>query len=247
MEFIRKKKRGQNQKVRKSWFTEDGYRITWRKEVCGVEVIARYQACVRIVIPNYSGESGRSFEMWDFVVSQRLFKTRKKAEEACERHKRLWTKVCEASGIRELIDILGKLPHGIPIWAKKKLPSKIHSILTRPCNTKYKADLYESDLEDPIKTSDCSVSLTEVTKVDPIPVSVARDKDGQMIQPTDSLFPIVIPVKEPAKERKKSASKRTTKRSTPTSKKKRSTKSSPGAAKKRSKNLRKTKSKPSEN
>jgi len=44
MEFVRKKKRGQNQKVRRTWFSQEGYRIVWRKEVCGVRVPARFQA-----------------------------------------------------------------------------------------------------------------------------------------------------------------------------------------------------------
>src|SRR3989304_1351480 len=47
MELVRKKKRGQSQKVRRTWFSDEGYRIIWRKEVYGVRVPARYQACVR--------------------------------------------------------------------------------------------------------------------------------------------------------------------------------------------------------
>ena len=73
MEFVRKKKRGQNQKVRRTWFSEEGYRIVWRKEVYGVRVPARFQACVRTLIP-YSG--GELRQMWDFVNhKRRLIKT----------------------------------------------------------------------------------------------------------------------------------------------------------------------------
>ena len=87
MQFVRKKKRGQNQKARRSWFSQDGYRIIWRKEVHGVRVPPRFQACVRIVIP-HSGNRDDNFQMWDFVNrKRRLYKTMKAAEEDCEKHK----------------------------------------------------------------------------------------------------------------------------------------------------------------
>ena len=79
MQFVRKKKRGQNQKARRSWFSQDGYRIIWRKEVHGVRVPPRFQACVRIVIP-HSGNRDEDFQMWDFVnCKRRLYKTMKAA------------------------------------------------------------------------------------------------------------------------------------------------------------------------
>ncbi len=56
MEFVRKKKRGQNQTVRRTWFSEEGYRIIWRKEVYGVHVPARSQACVRTLVPYSDGQ-----------------------------------------------------------------------------------------------------------------------------------------------------------------------------------------------
>ncbi len=94
MDFRRKKKRGQNQKVRRTWFSEDGYRIVWRKEVYGVRVPPRFQACVRVLVP-YS--DGQLRPMWDFVNrNHRLIKTLKAAQEECEKHKRLWTKAIEA-------------------------------------------------------------------------------------------------------------------------------------------------------
>lgn len=137
MEFRRKKRRGQNQKVRRTWLSNDHYRIVWRREVCGVRVPARFQATVRTVIPNYGGVEGESFEMWDFTDPvHRLFKARGKAEESCERHRRLWSKACEATGIRQLTELFGKLPLGIPVWARKKLNPKVCAILTRPRTAK---------------------------------------------------------------------------------------------------------------
>ena len=105
MEFVRKKKRGQSQKVRRTWFSDEGYRIVWRKEVYGVCVPARFQACVRTLVPYSDGELR---PMWDFVNhKRRLIKTLKAAEEECEKHKRLWTKACEATGIRALKELFG--------------------------------------------------------------------------------------------------------------------------------------------
>ena len=73
MEFVRRRKRGQDKKVRRTWFSEEGYRIIWRKEVHGVCVPARFQACVRTLIPYSDGELR---QMWDFVNhKRRLIKT----------------------------------------------------------------------------------------------------------------------------------------------------------------------------
>ena len=128
MEFVRKKKRGQSQKVRRTWFSEEHYRITWRKEVCGVRIPARFQACVRVLVP-YS--DGPLRPMWDFVNrNRRLIKTLKAAEEECERHKRLWERACQATGIRALKELFGgKLPLGLPLWARKKLDRRLYAIL----------------------------------------------------------------------------------------------------------------------
>jgi hypothetical protein len=138
MNFIRKKKRGQNQKVRKTWFSEEGYRITWRKEIYGVQVPARYQACVRMLVP-YS--DGQLRPVWDFVNrSHRLIKTLKKAEKECEKHKRLWTKAIEAAGVRALKELFGKLPFGLPLWTRKKLNRRLYTILTNNQPAKYRND-----------------------------------------------------------------------------------------------------------
>lgn len=120
MNFIRKRIRGHNQKVRRTWLSKEQYRITWRKEVHGVQVSARFQATVWTILPNG--------EMWDFV-GRRLFKTFKAAQEACEKHERLWTKAAEVTGIRGLQDLFGKVPLGFPTWAKSKLNRKVYGLL----------------------------------------------------------------------------------------------------------------------
>ena len=137
MKFVRKRKRGQDKKVRRTWFSEEGYRIVWRKEVHGVCVPARFQACVRTLIP-YSG--GELRQMWDFVNhKRRLIKTLAAAQEECEKHQRLWAKAGEAGGVRALRELFGgKLPTGLPLWARKKMDRRLYAILTDNRPVKYR-------------------------------------------------------------------------------------------------------------
>ena len=256
MEFTRKKKKGEKQKVRRFWFSPEGYRIVWRCEVHGVQVPARYQACVRTIIPNYSGIEGQSFEMWDFTdPKHRLFKVLGKAQESCERHQRLWEKACEATGVRGLIDIFGgKLPSGVPLWVKKKMPRKLYEILSRPHSVKYRDEEDECELDpnDPSRTSDCSVGPTEPTPATPIPALAAKgeaqSQSSTTSQCSGSLDPLMSPTplaEEPARAPKKRATKRTTRQSPGSTKKRKPTTRSSKPAKKPSRHSRNTKSKPS--
>jgi hypothetical protein len=129
MEFHRKKKRGQSQKVRRAWFSDEGYRIVWRREVYGVHVPARFQACVRTLVPC---SDGTIHQMWEFVNrSRHVMKTLHAAQEECEQHKRLWTKVCDATGIRAVQELLGgKLPTGLPAWVRTKIDRRLYAALT---------------------------------------------------------------------------------------------------------------------
>src|SRR4030042_3660571 len=133
VEFVRKRKRGQNEKIVRTWCSEEGYRIIWRKEVYGVRVPARFQATVRVLVP-YS--DGQLLPMWDFVNrNRRLIKTLKASQEECEKHKRLWARACETTGVRALKELFGgKLPLGLPLWARQKLDRQLSAILidTRP-------------------------------------------------------------------------------------------------------------------
>ena len=109
MEFVRKKIRGQSQKSRKTWLSEEGYRIVWRNEVCGVSVAPGFQATVRTTMP--------SGEIWDFVDQRHtLQRTMKAAQTACEKHYKLWTKASEA-GVRERKKLVGT-PLGTPAFIK---------------------------------------------------------------------------------------------------------------------------------
>ena len=262
MEFIRKRKRGQDKKVRRTWFSEEGYRIVWRKEVHGVCVPARFQACVRTLIP-YSGNELR--QMWDFVNhKRRLIKTLAAAQEECEKHHRLWTKVCEAGGIRALRELFGgKLPSGLPVWSRKKMDRQLYAILTdnRPLNCRDDEEEDEPCTENqasdapgpggPIKTLGSSASPTEATSEIVIPASPAEVKAESTTRPTRHArskdtatadASTVPPAEAAGRAQKKPAAKRTAKSSKRTARRKTGTTGSSASAAKRSRNSRKTKS-----
>jgi len=174
MQFVRKKKRGVNRKVARMWFSKEGYRITWRKEAFGIRVPARFKACVRVMVPNYSGEHGTSREVWDFLGKPRLYKTMNAAKEDCERHLQLWTKACEATGVRGLLDVFGKLPVVIPLWARKKLNRKALAILLAP-NTNDRA---EEDDECPESSSPAGGEPNRSEAAAASPISDANSSSG---------------------------------------------------------------------
>ncbi len=267
MEFVRKKKRGQSQKVRRTWFSDEGYRIVWRKEVYGVRVPARFQACVRTLTP-YS--DGQLRPMWDFVNhKRRLIKSLAAAQEECEKHKRLWTKACEATGIRALKEVFGdRLPSGLPLWARKKMDRRLYAIVTdnRPGKYCTEDEEDESCTEStsapsdapgpggPTKTSDFSVSPTEVPSETPIPASPVKDNEPSTTRKTRRARSKATSTDEPsaappaeaaAKARKKPAAKRTKRSSKRTAKRKTNTTGSSASDVKRSRSSRKTKSAPS--
>jgi hypothetical protein len=256
MEFKRKKSRGQSRRIQKTWLSSEGYRIVWRKEIHGISVPARFQATVRIVIPNYSGIEGVSFEMWDFTdLTHRIFKTRKAAEDSCEKHRGLWTKATEATGFRSLLEIFGKLPTGFPLWVRKKLNRKVYEVLMRPQHAKYRDEEEEESCSSPPAPPKTSVTLpTDTIGADERtagPVLHATDEDGTTIRQTrharskatetsdNSDAPTVT---EPAKGQKKPAAKRTRRQSTSTTKGRKRTTGSSKSAKPHSRVSRKNKS-----
>jgi hypothetical protein len=206
------------------------------------------------------------FETWDFTdPARRLFKTRGKAEESCEKHKRLWTKACEATGVRALKELFGKLPLGLPMWARKKMDRRLYAILIDNRPGKYRS----SDEDDepctessqlasdapgpggPTRTSDCSVSPTDVLSETAIPASPAEGKAGSTPRRTrrarskaasTSDASTVPPAEAAGIARKKPAAKRTAKSSKRTATRKMGTTGSSTSGVRRSRNSRKTKS-----
>jgi hypothetical protein len=258
MQFVRKKKRGVTKKVCRLWLSAENYRVVWRREIFGVRVPARFQACVRVMIPNYSGkeESRETVQMWDFLFKPKLYKTLKAAEDDCERHYRLWSKACEATGVRSLIEIFGKLPDAIPTWVRKRMNHKALAILLARRARKYadEEDECEPSPDDPTRVSDSSVGPMEPTSETPIPASPAEAGDGNTTKRTrrarskatsiDELSP-APPAEAPAVAHDTPAKKRTAKSSKPSRQRSKSTTASPKRAKKRSKGSRTKKSTPS--
>jgi len=266
MEFRRKKVKGQNQRVRRTWLSDDGYRIVWRKEFYGVRLPPRFQACVRTLIPCFGGEFR---PMWDFVnMKRRLIKTFKAAQEECEKHQVLWMKVCETEGVRAVRELFnGRLPTGLPLWARKKMSRRLYAILTDNRPAKYR-DEEESCTENmspaggepnpsnPTEASSTSVSATEVTTSETdTPASLAegggksttRRTRRTQLKATETSARSTVPfVEEAAKGQKKPAAKRTKKPSKRTTKRKTSTSVASASAKQRSRGSSRKKSRPSE-
>jgi len=237
--FVRKRIRGQNQKVRRTWLSVDKYRIVWRCEAFGIELPPGFQATVRVMLPD-----GR--EMWDFV-GRRLFKTLKAAQEACEKHRRLWAKAAEATGIRKLEELFGKVPSGYPLWVRSKLNRNVYGLLMDTTTRKRKdIEICDLDPDALTKISASSASGTDATGGDPTPVSPAevKGKSVSLTTENDTELNDAPPATEPARALRKRASRRTSTPSKPTSKRKRSTKGSATTAKKPSRSSAEKKSKP---
>ena len=267
MEFVRRRKRGQNKKVQRTWFSQEGYRIVWRREVWGVRVPARFQACVRTLIP-YS--DGQPHQMWEFVNHRRrLVKTLQAAQDECEKHKRLWEKACETKGYRALKELFGgKLPSGMPLWARKNMDRRLYAILIDNRPMKYREDEEDETCTEslqpasdasgpggPTKTSEPSAAPTGPTKETDTPASPAEETEPSTTprtrrarsKATSTDEPSSAPPAEvPAEGPKKPAAKRTRKSSKSTAKRKATSTDSRASGANRSKGSRKKKSKPSE-
>ena len=194
MEFIRKKRRGQSAKTQRTWFSEEGYRVYWRKSRYGVALTPAYMACVRVTVPNFGQDlhsvpeaerqTAKTAVVWDFVDHKHhLHKKMKTAQEACEKHKRLWTKACEATGIRGLVEIFGKLPTAYPVWRRKKLPRKVLEVLTRPPNLVFDDDEEVEACPTPEPTLPAG---GEPSRSDPIDISPTLFKSTAADNPQES-------------------------------------------------------------
>jgi hypothetical protein len=209
--------------------------------------------------------------MWEFVNhKRRLIKTLQVAQEECEKHHRLWTQACESKGYRALKELFGgKLPSGMPLWARKNMDRRLYAILIDNRPTKYREDEEDetctessqpasdaSGLGGPTKTSDSSASPTEAASETATPASPAEGREPSTTprtrrarsKATSTDEPSAAPpAAGPAKGRKKCAAKRTRKSSKRTGKRKSSTTDSSNSDVKPSKGSRRKKSKPCEN
>jgi hypothetical protein len=131
-------------KFRKDWISKTKYRITWRRMVFGVQVPSGFQVTVFCCIPG-NFEGGKT-DMWAFVEPRRkLFKTMKKALEACEKHYKNWEKALQCPTMRGLKAIFGHKPTEIPKWAYGKLDRGILAVLMDCHVQKFKDE--EDDIE----------------------------------------------------------------------------------------------------
>jgi hypothetical protein len=95
MEFKQKKRiKGKTIKTYKEWWSNCGnYRITWRKEVAGIEVDPGYYACCRCLVSHrdptpYIG----------FAYRRGLNRTLKAAKKSCEDGKKIWEQFLRITG-----------------------------------------------------------------------------------------------------------------------------------------------------
>jgi len=95
MKFTQKKRiPGKSVKTYKEWWSDCGqYRITWRKEVHGVEVDPGFFACVRCVISHRNPT-----EYWGFANRRGPQRTFKAAVKSCEDGKKAWERFLNITG-----------------------------------------------------------------------------------------------------------------------------------------------------
>lgn len=136
----RKRIKGRSVKTHKEWWSDCGeYRITWRKEVFGVEVDPGYYACVRCVVSHVN----RS-EYWGFAHRRGLNRTLKAAMQSCENGRKVWERFLSISGrakvtqFRRLkVDTMvgaGRSKYSaledIPLWVVDEADLRLLNILT---------------------------------------------------------------------------------------------------------------------
>ncbi len=135
MNFKRKRVKGRSAKTYKEWHSDCGqYRITWRRQVAGVEVPPGYWACCRCVADQ---------EYWGYAYHRRLYRTLKAAQKACEDAERLWRKFLSIEGrttvsqVRELqaqsMVGSGQTAYSpmtdVPVWVVKEAHPQLLEIL----------------------------------------------------------------------------------------------------------------------
>jgi hypothetical protein len=100
--------------------------MVWRREYEGVTLSPGVQVMVRSIRPHYCGEQG---ECWDFV-HRRLYRSRKAAEDDIAKHRKVWTQVVKATGIRGIQKAVRstQLPYSVPEWAWNQMPENIQQL-----------------------------------------------------------------------------------------------------------------------
>lgn len=211
MDFKRKRIRGQNQRVRRTWQTKEGYEIRWRKEAWGVTLPSRYQALIRTLTPCRDDLRPGI----DFVdVHRKLIKTLKAATDLCEQHYHQWSKATEVTSLHALKELFGgHTPVGCPVWAATRLNRRIYDYLTdgRPARQRKDDDECEIDPSSPTQAEPPSVLPVETIPAPPVKEEGRKRSLKTPINLTDPSA--VLPAKVRGKGRKRRVAKRTKKSS----------------------------------
>lgn len=225
MTFVRKKRRGQDQRVRRTWFDEKhDYRINWSHECHGVRVPPHFYSCVRVVV--------NGFEYWEFCGARKPYRTYAEAQDWAERHREIWNRALDG-GFRELRSLranegIGKGVtysnplNALPLWVKREAPNLatiVRALFTdKPCKL-------PDDDTDPSENCDPSpsvgdqapsCSLPKIPNSGPVPTATEKAQSGTTkairSKATSSLIVKSAPsAKEPAAESERGTSKSTRK------------------------------------
>jgi len=141
MKFTQRKRvKGKSVKTYKEWYDETGeYRITWRKEVYGVQVDPGYFACVRCVVSHRD-----PLVYWGFAYRRGLNRTLKAAVKSCEDGQEVWNRFLQITGRAKVTQyrrlradaVVGKGKNlysaltDIPAWVVEEADPRLLEILT---------------------------------------------------------------------------------------------------------------------
>ena len=125
-------------KVVKDWISTkpQRYHIRWRKQVFGVQVLPGYQATFLCYIP---GNGSGKVEIWTFV-DRPLYRTLKKAQDACNKQYLQWEKALLCTSMRGIKGIFGKKPHEMPRWIYGHINRQLMEALMDTSAMKYSDD-----------------------------------------------------------------------------------------------------------
>lgn len=132
--------KGRTVKTYKEWLSDCGnYRITWRKEVFGIEVDPGFFACVRCVVSHRD-----QTEYWGFASRRGLNRTFKASIKSCEDGQKVWERFLSITGRAKVTQfrrlradtIVGKGKNrysalvDIPRWVVEEADQRLLNILS---------------------------------------------------------------------------------------------------------------------
>lgn len=172
-------------KVVKDWISSkpQRYHIRWRKQVFGVNVLPGYQATFLCYIP---GNGSGKVEIWGFV-DRPLYRTLKKAQDACNKHHQKWEKALLCTSMRGIKGIFGNKPYELPRWIYGHMNRQLMEALMDTSAMKYCDDdefeVGTNDTEEcnehEVEYDDSDAELEPEPKPEPIKKRKQRSDKGQ--------------------------------------------------------------------